>query len=67
MARDFDKMERVAMENEADLLVIEISNKKQEYRPDFKDFFLLKLLSGNINDVLIYVREIEPLSSERPN
>ena len=63
VARDFGKMERVAIENEADLLVVKTSKKKRKHIPQFKNFSLLKDSSGNINDVLIYQRTDGPRDS----
>jgi hypothetical protein len=56
VARDFQIMERVAIDNEAEILVIEISRKKRKRLPEFKDYLLLKEFAGNINDVLVYGR-----------
>jgi hypothetical protein len=57
VARDFGKMESVAIENAADLLVIEVSKNNRKRIPEFHDFELLKKFAGNINDVLVYGRK----------
>jgi 4-amino-4-deoxy-L-arabinose transferase-like glycosyltransferase len=57
VARDFRAMERMALEIEADLLVVEISKKKRRHLTVFKDFYLLKEFVGNVDDVLIYCRK----------
>lgn len=56
VAKDFKKMERVAFVNRADVLIIEISQKKRRNLPEFKKFSLFKEFMGKKNDVLIYGR-----------
>lgn len=56
VARNFSRMETVAFENKADLLIIETSKKQRHHIPDFKRFTLLKEFAGIKNDVLIFSR-----------
>ncbi len=58
VARDFRKMEKVAFEKKADLLIIEISKKKRRQMPEFKHFSLMKEFAGTKNDVLIFSRNM---------
>lgn len=56
VARDFGKMEKMALDNKADLLIVETSAKKRKHVPEFRDFSLLKEFAGVENVVLIYCR-----------
>ena len=58
IARDFRKMEKVAVDKKADVLIIETSPKKRHLMPEFKHFSLLKEFTGIKYDVLIYRRNI---------
>jgi hypothetical protein len=60
VAQDLLKMESVAIENGADLLVVEISRKRAKHIPAFDDFALLKKFQDNFNNVLIYQRKNAP-------
>ncbi len=63
VSRDFRRMERIAFEKKADLLIIEMSNKKRHLIPEFKHFSLLKEFAGTKNDVLIYSRKDQDSAS----
>ena len=56
VAKDFRKMEKVAFDHAADLLVIETSKRKRRQMAEFKHFTLLKEFVGTDSDVLIYSR-----------
>jgi len=57
VSRDFKKMESVAFQGRADLLVIEISKKQRRKITEFSHFSLIKEFEGHSNDVLIYSRK----------
>ncbi|MCD4687922.1 MAG: hypothetical protein K8R55_01155 [Desulfuromonadaceae bacterium] len=56
--QDFSKMEKVAFDKKADLLIIETSKKDRHLIPEVKSFFLLKEITGIKSDVLIYSRHL---------
>ena len=58
VAKDFSKMEMIAFDNKADLLIIETSKSKRRQIPEFKHFSVLKEFIGIKNNVLIHRRKI---------